>query len=360
MNRYTLIITVMAVCIAVTVTTITLPYINTIANIISSIRDTTATLSTHIEDTLELFRRTHYKYYAFRNTMSDGPFSLDYMARVSHHIIIGKMKVSYMLEKLTPNLTMSMDRATLEVERDITGNYREKEIFFRTFPGRLTGVMHNDTVLVFIEKKEPAPPLSPFGNDYYLLMGKAGIYKIVDGKAYGYYYDGIDLEEFIKIIEDARSKRIKEITLNAELIVLGRISKIEPILLYPSQVDEKYILSSNIALEVEEELTGNYKEKEIVFFGMRDDIRCKVGDRCLVFLKYGTVERHQPMINKDKVAPYYNIYLEWFTDGSYKIKEDGKAYGDEFPEGIDVDTLVAKIKEYRSIIQHGMLKDGLN
>lgn len=352
MNRYPLIVAIMVVCISVTVTTIILAYINT-ANNINSIRDTRATSSTHIEDTLELFRRTHYIDYTRRNTMGEGePFSLDYMARVSHHIIIGKIKGSYMVnEKLTPNLTMSMDRATLEVERDITGNYREKEIFFRTFPGKLTGVMPNDTVLVFIVKDDEPAPLSPFGDDYYLLMGKAGIYKIVDGKAYGYYHDGIELEELLKIIEDTRSKRIKDITLKAELIVLGRISKIEPILLYPPHpddpADEKYIISSNITLEVEEELTGNYKEKEIVFFGMRDDIRCKVGDRCLVFLKYGTLERYEPMINKDKVASYYNIYQEWPTDGSYKIMVDGKAYGDEFSEGIDVDMLVAKIKEYR-------------
>ncbi|MEM4145595.1 MAG: hypothetical protein QW712_05100 [Candidatus Nitrosocaldus sp.] len=274
------------------------------------------------------------------------------MARVSHHIIIGKMKGSKMLEeRLTPNITMSMDRATLEVEHDITGNYKEKEIFFRTFPGKLTGVMPNDTVLVFIVKGEPKP-LSPFGDDYYLLMGKAGIYKIVDGKAYGYYYDGIELEELIKMIEDARSKRIKDISMKADLIILGKISRIEPILLFPPDpadepIDEKDIISSNFTMEVEEELTGNYREKDIVFFGMRDDIRCKVGDRCLIFLEYGTIERYEPMINKDKVASYYNTYLEWLTDGNYKIRDDDKAYGDEFPEGIDVDTLIAKIKEYR-------------
>ncbi|GBC73421.1 hypothetical protein HRbin04_00822 [archaeon HR04] len=29
------------------------------------------------------------------------------------------------------------------------------------------------------------------------------------------------------------------------------------------------------------------------------------------------------------------------------MDDDNKAYGDEFPEGIDVDMLVAEIKEYK-------------
>ncbi len=54
------------------------------------------------------------------------------------------------------------------------------------------------------------------------------------------------------------------------------------------------------------------------------------------------------MINKDKIAPYYIIYVGTNTDGSYKIiDDDNKAYGIEFPEGIDVDMLIAKIKEYK-------------
>ncbi|GBC72773.1 hypothetical protein HRbin04_00166 [archaeon HR04] len=310
-----------------------------------------STTSTTTKDPLELFRESHYKEYSDPRSISEGePHPLDYIARISHHIIIGKMKVIGKLEeRLTPNVTMEMDRATLEVEQDLIGRYKEKEIFFRTFPGRLTGVMPNDTILVFIGKSEPEP-LNPFGSDYYL-MGKPGIYKIVDGKAYGYYHDGIDLEELIRFIEKARSERIKEITMKAEYIVLGRITKIEPINVYePNEesVDEKYLATANFTIEVEEELTGKYKEKEMVFFfGARDEIRCNVGYRCIVFLKYGSIEYVKPLVNKDKIAPYYLIYVHSLTNGSYKIMDDNKAYGDEFPEGIEVDMLVAKIKEYK-------------
>ncbi|MEM4612227.1 MAG: hypothetical protein QXS95_05745, partial [Candidatus Nitrosocaldus sp.] len=272
-------------------------------------------------------------------------YPLDYIARISQYILIGKVQgIGKLEERLTPNMTMDIDRATLEVEQDLTGNYKEKEIFFRTFPGRLTGVMPNDTILVFI-RKSGGEPLNPFGTDYYI-VGKPGIYKIVDGKAYGYYHDGIELEELIRFIEKARSERIKEITTRAEYIVLGKITKIEPILLYPADepIDGKHIISSDITMEVEEELTGNYKEKEIVFFG----ISCKVGDRCLVFLKYGSIEYHKPMINKDKIAPYYYIHTYWYTDGAYKVI-DGKAYGREFRYGINVDELVMRIKEYKGI-----------
>ncbi|MEM4364459.1 MAG: hypothetical protein QXJ44_00940 [Candidatus Nitrosocaldus sp.] len=351
MNYRTIVIAMVVALIAGGITAII--YISTsntmpILSLISS-PSSSPTTST-IKDPLELFRESHYKEYSDPRSMSEGEqYPLDYIARISHYILIGKVQgIGKLEERLTPNMTMDIDKATLEVEQDLTGNYKEKEIFFRTFLGRLTGVMPNDTILVFI-RKSGGEPLNPFGTDYYI-VGKPGIYKIVDGKAYGYYHDGIELEELIRFIEKARSERIKEITMKAEYIVLGKIIKIEPILLYPADepIDEKHIISSNITMEVEEELTGNYKEKEIVFFGIRDDIRCKVGDRCLVFLKYGSIERFEPMINKDKIAPYYIIYVGTNTDGSYKIMDDdNKAYGIEFPEGIDVDMLIAKIKEYK-------------
>ncbi|MEM2090084.1 MAG: hypothetical protein QXY85_01490 [Candidatus Nitrosocaldus sp.] len=299
---------------------------------------------------LEYWRKTHSKD-AINNRMGEGePFPFDYTTRVANHIILGKVKdFGGISERLTPNLITSLNIVTVEVERDLTGYYNEKEITFRTWPTELHGLAPGDRIIIFIAREEKGE-LDPFQGDYYLLMGSVGIYKIVDGKAYGYYHDGIELEELIRFIEQARSERIKEITMKAEYIVLGKITKIEPILLYPADepIDEKHIISSNITMEVEEELTGKYKEKEIVFFGIRDDISCKVGDRCLVFLKYGSIEYHKPMINKDKIAPYYYIHTCWYTDGAYKVI-DGKAYGREFRYGINVDELVMRIKEYKGI-----------
>ncbi|GBC73381.1 hypothetical protein HRbin04_00780 [archaeon HR04] len=123
------------------------------------------------------------------------------------------------------------------------------------------------------------------------------------------------------------------------------ITKIETIDVFSDEpVVEKYIMTANFAVEVEEELTGKYKEKELMFFAYKDDMACKVGDRCLVFLRYGTELEH--LINKEKVAPYYPIYLGSPIDSYYKIRDDDNAYG-KFPEGIDVNTLIARIKEYR-------------
>ncbi len=282
-------------------------------------------------------------------------FPLDYTSRISDHIIIGTINDfgGISKPKLTPDILISLSSMTVSVERDLTGHYSKREMIVRTAPGELRCLMPGDKVLLFIRiEREEEGRLVPFPGGYFMIMGMIGAYKIVDDKAYGYYHpDGIELEELIRLIEQARSERIKDITMRADYIILGRITKIEPTPLYidpDEDVDEKNILTANFTIEVEEELTGNYNGDVMIFFGDRDWSRCKIGDRCIVFLKYGTNEYYEPLINNDKISPYYAIYLESPTNGYYKIMDDNKAYGDEFPEGIDVDMLIAKIKEYRS------------
>lgn len=298
-----------------------------------------------IEDQLEYFRRTHSKEAILNSTIEGEPFPFDYTARISNHIILGKIKdFGGISERLTPNLILSLSSVTVEVERDLAGYYNDKEITFRTWPSELIGLMPGDRILVFIAREEKGE-LDPFQGDYFMVMGSVGVYKIVDGKAYGYYHDGIELEELMKMIDLARGERIKEITMKADYIVLGKISDIVPVSTDPDKPEaDEYTITANITVDVEQELTNKYREKSITFLAYKDQMKCKIGDRCLVFLKHG----YKYDEFKDRIAPYYYIHTYWSTDGYYKVI-DGKAYGMEFRYGIDINELVKRIKEYRGV-----------
>jgi hypothetical protein len=325
------------------------PYINSLNN-----NNSTRSLLDDIKDPLEQFRYTHLKEYVERYTMVEGePYPLDYMARVSKYIVIGKFVTKGSEYKaVTPNFNFPITHAVVDVEQELTGNLKGNRIEFKAsgLSNKFAGVYYGDKILVFIADKEPD---SVFGDNYYLLMGKAGIYKIVDGKAYGYYYDGIPLDDLIKIIQDARADRIKDLAVNSDYAIVGRIKGIEKVSISPdiTEVNE-HTISANVTVEVYNAIPS-YKGKEFTFFVYTDVIQdCK--DRtCLFFIKYGTHEdevyKRLPPERLNKLAKYY-LYPTWsVNDGVYRVMDDGKTYGKEYPEGIMLDELLARIKEYKGI-----------
>jgi hypothetical protein len=275
------------------------------------------------------------------------------MARVSKYIVIGKFVTKGSEYKaVTPNFNFPITHAVVDVEQELTGNLEGSRIEFKAsgLSNKFEGVYYDDRILVFIADKEPN---SVFGDNYYLLMGRAGIYKIVDKKVYGYYYDGIPLEDFIKIIQDARRDRIKDLAINTDYALLGRIKDIEKVSasLEIPEVSE-YTLSANVTVEIDNAIP-DYEGKEFTFFAYTDVIQdCKY-KLCLFFVKHGTHEdevyKRLPPEMLNKLAEYY-LYPTWsVNDGVYIVMDDGRAYGKEYPEGIMLDELLARIKEYKGI-----------
>ncbi len=69
------------------------------------------------------------------------------------------------------------------------------------------------------------------------------------------------------------------------------------------------------------------------------------------FVKYGTREDELyailPPEERNKLAEYY-VYNSWVNGyGIYTVKDDGKVYGAEYPEGIGLDELLARIKSFK-------------
>ncbi|MEM3915818.1 MAG: hypothetical protein QW572_02190, partial [Candidatus Nitrosocaldus sp.] len=82
-----------------------------------------------------------------------------------------------------------------------------------------------------------------------------GLFKVINDKVYGEILpEGLPLSDAIKIIEEAMANRVKDISLNAKYIVIGRISDI---------VREDPYSDTHIKVDVEKELTDNYDGERI-------------------------------------------------------------------------------------------------
>jgi len=325
------------------------PYINSLNNT----NDTRAWID-EIKDPLEQFRLTHLKEYVDRYTMVEGePPPFDYIARISKYIVIGKFVTKGSEYKaVTPNFNFPITHAVVDVEQELTGNFKGDRIEFKAsgLSNKFAGVYYGDRIIVFIADKELD---SVFGDNYYLLMGYAGIYKIVDDKVYGYYHDGIPLEDFINMIEDARKDRIKDLAVNADYAIVGKIKSIEKVST-STEIPEvnEYTLSANITVEVDNAIP-DYKGNEFAFFAYTDIVEDCRDRQCLFFIKYGTHEdevySRLPPEKLKKLAEYY-LYPTWSVDdGVYKVMDYGKAYGKEYPEGIELNELIERIKKYKGL-----------
>ncbi len=104
---------------------------------------------------------------------------------------------------------------------------------------------------------------------------------------------------------------------------------------------------NDITLDVEQELTNTYNDKQITFrthgnyiVGIEADTissKVNVGDRLLVFL----ADKEPDSIWGD------NYHVMGLTDGIFKIV-DGKVYGKKYPDGIPLEEVIQIITKTRA------------
>ncbi len=297
-------------------------------------------------DPLEQFRRTHLEDYVIGKLSERYYPTFDYIARTAEYIVIGR-SVTEGTEYRSDGINYPAIYAVIDVEEELTGNFNGDRM--KLTIGRLdchfAGIYYGDRILAFVA--EPDPILARTLRDTYYLPGIAGIYKIVDGRVYGYHYDGASLDEVIEAIQEARANRIRDVAIHTDYALVGRIKSVERVSISPD-IDEayEYTLSANITVEVESTVP-HYGADEFTFFG---DVEVTEGCRdrpCLFFIKHGTHEEYSylPPERLSRLAEYY-LYR---VGGLYRIMDDGRAYGEEYPEGIGLDELLARIKMFKGL-----------
>lgn len=142
-------------------------------------------------------------------------YRVEGMSKFAKYIVIGRVKSTTSTvdkDEVHSSIKVFSD-IVIEVERELTGTYDGKEITFRTLGGMVANIKadtapssllkEGDRIVVFLADKEPG---SIWGDNYYVMGLTEGLYKIINGKAYGNEYpDGIDEQELVqKIIESRR------------------------------------------------------------------------------------------------------------------------------------------------------------
>lgn len=148
------------------------------------------------------------------------------------------------------------------------------------------------------------------------------------------------------------SLSLEDLAESAEFVVIGDVTEISPLvpgyLLSFSDGYDRF--QFDVTLSIENDLDGKYVKDTIVFrimdsrddFGMyiEDAQNFEVGERVLVFIG-----------EKEPDSVMGDAYLVYgVTQGKYLL-QDGTAFGSDFPEGIDEDELVSKIKNIRFVEQ---------
>jgi len=278
---------------------------------------------------------------------SEIPITLEEIARTSEVIVIGKVGSTVGTEHYDDGkIRKATSSMYIDVEQELTGNYKDKRIMIKTYGDGKTIInnsvqLHDgERVLLFLSYSDSDWD----GEDGYIVCCVSQKFSIDDNNntAYNQRFGSYKLDELISIIKDARANRIKDQAINSDYVVLGKVKSIE------KEKDDKDITSRNVTIEIDKAIP-DYKDKEITFFIWNiNDMKYCIGEDklCLYFIKHGTQKEFG--IVKDKVAEYY-LYSRLHTSyGIYKII-DGKAYGKEYPEGIMLDELLARIKEYKGI-----------
>jgi hypothetical protein len=276
---------------------------------------------------------------------SEIPITLEEMARTSEVIVIGKVGSTVGTEHYDDGkVRKATSSMYIDVEQELTGNYKDKRIMIKTYGDGKTIISNSvqlhdgERVLLFLSYSDSDWD----GEDGYIVCCVSQKFSIDDNNntAYNPRFGSYKLDELISIIKDARANRIKDQTINSDYVVLGKVKSIE------KEKDDEDITSRNVTIEIDKAIP-DYKDKEITFFIWDiNDIKDCIGEDklCLYFIKHGTQElKYIPPEKLNKLAKYYLT-----SYGIYKIV-DGKAYGKEYPEGIMLDELLARIKEYKGI-----------
>jgi hypothetical protein len=279
---------------------------------------------------------------------SEIPITLEEMARTSEVIVIGKVGSTVGTEHYDDGkIRKATSSMYIDVEQELTGNYKDKRIMIKTYGDGKTIInnsvqLHDgERVLLFLSYSDSDWD----GEDGYIVCCVSQKFSIDDNNntAYNPRFGSYKLDELISIIKDARANRIKDQTINSDYVVLGKVKSIEKVSISEDEADE-YTTTANVTID---KAIPDYKDKEITFFiwDINDMKDCIGEDKlCLYFIKHGTQElKYIPPEKLNKLAKYYLT-----SYGIYKIV-DGKAYGKEYPEGIMLDELLARIKEYKGI-----------
>lgn len=257
---------------------------------------------------------------------SESTWDLKSLSKHAEYIVIGKV-LQYNTSKYVINKDIYEPHATvlIEIEEELTGNYNNTIISYRSMD--YGWIDEGDKALVFLAEKDPD---SIWGDNYYLMGGPNGLYKIIDDKVYGQdLRDGLALDKVIDSIKRYRSERLKEVIEESRYIIIGNVSNIERL------SDENQF--AIITAIVEDDLLNNYNEKKIQFFTY--DVRRwdgswgedSIGKRYLLFIKWDEAKGNF-------ITPY----------NKYKII-DNSVYGPEFYEGIALDEVKSKIIQYKAL-----------
>jgi hypothetical protein len=256
----------------------------------------------------------------------ESSWNMESMSRHAEYIVIGRV-IDYYKFKYKFNEYINEPHAIvqIEIEQELTNNYDDKIISYRSMD--YGWIEPDDRVLVFISEKDPN---SIWGDNYYLMGGPNGLYKIIGGKVYGQdLREGLELDNVIDNINKYREERLKGVIQTAKYIVIGNITSIERL------SDENQF--AIITARVEEDLLNNYSNEEIQFFTY--DVR-----------------RWDGRWDEYAIGKKYLLAIKWDEDKDNYITPHNKykiignmAYGAEYYNGIELDTLKLKIAQYKSI-----------
>ncbi|MEM2855530.1 MAG: hypothetical protein QW416_00295 [Candidatus Nitrosocaldaceae archaeon] len=281
---------------------------------------------------------------------AEGRVNLEISSKIARYIVIGKIiDQSDYTYKVSDDIEEYQSGTGIEIEKELTGSYNGSRIYFSSV--RTSWIKGGDRVLAFIADKEPH---TVWGNNYYLLGGLYGLYKIVNDKVYGQdLRDGKPLNETIDAIYRAREDRLKYATLESKYIGIGRVvnitlksvdaeSKVYDIT--NLNITDLYLSEPHtnvyITLKVEKYLIGTYDKEEVKVVTDLRDFRIAgggyiggIGDRYLFFI-----------VNDDD--PFYDGY-SYVGKELYHIK-DGIVKGRELQEGMPIDEVEKRIIMFKN------------
>lgn len=145
-------------------------------------------------------------------------YTLDELTEQSKYIVVGKVESITPTQPITYDdlsITLVYTDVLINVERDLSGKLKDKQISIRTIGGESENLKVKadeepqfsigEKVLLFVSDKESNQIL---GDHYYVAGALQGKYKLANGKAYGVEYrDGIDEVEFTSKVEKMKTSK---------------------------------------------------------------------------------------------------------------------------------------------------------
>ncbi|RMF32168.1 MAG: hypothetical protein D6752_00730, partial [Candidatus Nitrosothermus koennekii] len=129
---------------------------------------------------------------------SESTWDLKSLSKHAEYIVIGKV-LQYNTSKYIISKDIYEPHATvlIEIEEELSGNYNNTIISYRSMD--YGWIEEGDKALVFLAEQDPD---SIWGDNYYLMGGPNGLYKIIDDKVYGQdLRDGLALDKVIDSIK---------------------------------------------------------------------------------------------------------------------------------------------------------------